>query len=214
MGEAHEWRLIFKCPQCGQSSRVAGSAMGSVLRCPHCRERVVIFRDGIKKAPTLVSRLRARPVKRAVQVGTKIAKRSVRRAVLAATFLAILAAGGLAAFHPGDNGRSPGKLDGLAVAAESFQLAWLADDVKSAQAFVIGHDLPLLQNWWLPRRAALVASFGERFESRITAVEVVETRAAESTVRIRFVVRGREQQSFQDWKRTAQGWRLTLNIPD
>lgn len=215
MSQAHEWRLIFACPLCGKSSCVTGTAMGSVLRCPHCRKRVIISRDGIKQAP-LASGWRPPQIEKAVEAAPKECRRSVLYRVCAFLVLGLVTVCALAAVQRGGTGpnSSARDRDALVAAAQEFQHAWLADDLKSAQAFVLGQDAALLSSWSLPRRAALVASFGAQFESKVTAVDVVETRATQSTVRTRFVIRGREQQSFQTWKRTAEGWKLLLTMPD
>lgn len=215
MNQAHDWRLIFACPICGKSGGVAGAVMGSVLRCPHCRKRVCISRDGIRKAPRLVSRWRERPTEKEI-VARPRRNWTRGRCATCASLLLVAAGVGAISMLPARTGE-PSSTDGvraLAAAAREFQHAWLDDDMKTARTFVIDRDAMLLSSWTLPRRAALVASFGAQFEGSITAVDVISTDATGFTVRTRFRIRGREQQSLQTWTRTPDGWRLLLAAAD
>jgi hypothetical protein len=95
--------------------------------------------------------------------------------------------------------------------AESFQKAWLAGDLARAEEFVTEAHQERLSHWARPRRAALVASFGERFDAQVSCVEVISQQADEAEVCVRFTVRGREQQTFQKWRRTGAVWKILLD---
>lgn len=97
------------------------------------------------------------------------------------------------------------------MAAESFQSAWLCGDIDAARAYVVDSDQLRLAAWVAPRRAALAAGFGAKFQAKIVAVEVTAQHADQAEVRVAFEIRGRAQQTFQRWQRTDGGWRLTLD---
>jgi hypothetical protein len=99
----------------------------------------------------------------------------------------------------------------LAERARSFQTAWLAGDLPAARTFVLETHRSSLERWTLPRRAALVASFGERFDANVTDVEVVQQGERDATIRVRFTIRGHQQQAFQSWKKVGSSWSIMLD---
>ncbi|MEX2173059.1 MAG: hypothetical protein WD872_01770 [Pirellulaceae bacterium] len=100
--------------------------------------------------------------------------------------------------------------EALAKAGEAFQMAWLAGDLQAAEKFVSPEDQTRLKHWAVPRRAALVAGFGERFVARITAVEVIQQTPDKAVIRVRFVIQGREQQTYQNWRLTGTSWKTSF----
>ena len=101
--------------------------------------------------------------------------------------------------------------DVLCEEAEAFQYAWLQGDLQRAKQFVCDAHQGRLKDWAGPRRAALVAGFGREFDAQVISVEIVEQSAAVAVIRVRFVVGGREQLTFQDWKMIGSKWAICLD---
>ncbi|MEX2142512.1 MAG: hypothetical protein WD894_24880 [Pirellulales bacterium] len=188
--------------------------MRSVLRCPYCRKRVVIGREGIHRAPKPVGGVRTAVVEKKIAPAQRAkprGKTACSYVIVGGLFLAAV----LAALPPllifRDPQASPAvETEALVGAAESFQSAWLAGDLELAETFVIESHRGRLKHWAAPRRAALVASFGERFEAKVTSVEVLQRQSDKAVIRVRFSVRGREQQTFQNWNLVGSNWAVSL----
>jgi hypothetical protein len=188
--------------------------MRHVLHCPHCRKKVVVDRDGIQRALPRVANARSPPiVNPSVTVRKTRQSRKVSSAALVVgSIVAVVIAGVLLRLVGG--GRTadgPVAASDLAEAAEAFQCAWLVGDLALAAKFVSSADQAKLKSWAGPRRAALIASFGQRFVAQITAVEVTQKTTQEAVVRVCFAVRGGEQQTFQNWKLIGPRWRIVLD---
>jgi len=223
MKPKRDWQVRFPCAACGTVSLVSVSAMKSVLRCPHCRKRLVVGKDGLQKispSPGLgaqvgsletVENRRTTPAnasRRPVHPGTK--KVAVAGVILLSLAGLWATTSSVRQFQGSTNAadRSPHE---VASKAEVFLLAWLADDMQTAEAFVMDVDLAFFSQWWSASRASSVASFGRALDGTVTAVDVRPETTDRCEVRLSFTVNGREQQIFQDWVRNATGWSIDFS---
>jgi hypothetical protein len=215
MRHFQDWELVFECPACRRAGRVAVSHMSTVLRCPYCRKRVVIGREGIHGAPKPVDGLRTAAVETKIapaRIATPHGKTSWSYVIFGGLFVAVvLAALPLLLVVRDPKTNSVIETEALVEAAESFQEAWLSGDVELAETFVTEAHRERLKHWASPRRAALVASFGERFDARVTAVEMMQHTPEKAVIRVRFIVQGREQHTYQNWRWVGMSWRMVLD---
>lgn len=182
--------------------------------CPYCNAKVVIEKRGMRKADKALPPTPTSSQVPGAQAATEFGPGRYNILYCSLSLFALLSVLAAVAMpsilFPNEHGFSSDKA-ALRSAAASFQRAWLHDDVETAKSHVIDRDWKLYESWSKPRRAALTISFGNDFQVRNTAVEIVHFRARTAIVRIKFVIRGREQQAFQDWHQVDGQWRLNLS---
>jgi hypothetical protein len=225
MDQRRNWQSDFACPACGRRSRVEVSAMHCVLRCPHCRKRLVIGKNAVQTIgrgwwkrclpglARMAARFGRRPAPSAQASDPRKAIRSQRHWRVIIAGMVLLSAGGLAAaasrLLPLGN-PSAGAADGREVeaCAERFLAAWLAGDLETAQAFVAQTDIPSLRQWWAASRGGSRSPAGQMSGGRIIQIEATLEGGNRARTRLHFKVKGREQQLFHDWTNEADGWKI------
>ena len=211
MTRPRDWKLVFTCPACSRAGEVAAAKLTAVVHCPYCRTKVVVERDGMRKARKRSRRTRhARQAKPRSSTSGQARRRVGNLGLVWAGLVSVLVAAGVLAILSSSKQRAPDEQRVLRSAAEQFQSAWLDQDLDTAASFVLGSDRDRFPQWSAPRRAALVAGFGAEFRGRVTTVEIVNKDANDAVVRVAFEIRGRKQQAFQDWKLVDGSWRLSL----
>lgn len=199
--------------------------MHCVLRCPHCRKRLVIGKNAVqtigrgwwKRGLAGLARMAARSDRRpsAQPSGPTNTIRSRKRWRVIIAGMVLLSAGGLAAaasrLLPLGN-PSAGVADGREVeaCAERFLAAWMAGDLETAQAFVAQTDVPSLRQWWAASRGGSRSPAGQMSGGRIIHIESTLEGGNRARTRLHFKVKGREQQLFHDWTKEADGWKIDL----
>lgn len=217
----HDWDVTIDCPECGQRGRVTVSSMKAVLHCPACRARIVVGRDGVKKAgrdvilagqtalltATAAASIASPPRPERPRAVKEAGRPASRRKVLLGVAL-FMAAIGLALSASRWLGSPATNRFDLESQANAFGAALLSDDLV-AGAKASGLSPAVLKPWWQARRAALTAGFGKHARGEVRSPRIEETGGA-AVVRLPIVIQGREQFFFQDWKRSADGWRLQV----
>lgn len=212
MRQPQEWDLVFSCPKCKKASRVSVSAMQSLLRCPHCRKMSAIDSRGMSTTSVraAMSGVKTKPAD-PVHPRKHLATRSPLAWIAICLILPILALSLsplLLRIGPADSDLESQQ---LSESARSFQTALLQADMPSALPFVVNDQGPKLEQWWTPQRASLAASFGRGFQGRVTEVEIISMQRESAVVRVRFKIRDREQQTFQNWKRVDARWQIAID---
>ena len=209
MHEAKGWRLSLNCPVCRRATYVNSAEMRTVMRCPHCRSTVVIESSGLRRLekPKRKRPKRSQQSKRSAKPEKKPRPRNTSRIVMAIVAVFVITFPIVFAFSRSEHFDKPSSPQS---AVRDFQNAWIEGDHEAARSLVHSEDLPRYEAWSLPRRAALESGFGSAFTGRVTEIQVVQPGTVTAQVRVRFEVRGRPQQQFQDWAQENGQWRLRL----
>ena len=210
MHEAKDWSLALSCPACGRLAHVGSELMGSAMRCPYCRAKVVVEPSGLRRLRK-PQRKRAKHNRRNKKNCIYPIPKNLQRATpivcsigLAACILLLI----LLTLH--GYATSFEESYSLEAAENSFQHAWIGGDCETAKRFVHAEDVARFEHWSEPRRGALLAGFGSNFSGSVTEVQVMTQSANQAEVRVLFEIRGHGQQQFQLWAIVDGQWRLRL----
>lgn len=217
----HDWEVLIDCPQCGQRGRVTVSSLKTMVRCPACRSRVVVGREGVKKASRemiLAGQTELLATQAAAAIGPQTPTEPLRvdkalprslvrsRAVVVlglAVLLVALVTVGLRRSRP----TSSDSL-GLRDQASAFANALLVNDLDAAaQAAMV--EPRELRAWWRARRATMTAGFGKHARGELGDLEINE-QGSSAVVRLTVVVEDRTHAFTQDWERFPSGWKLQV----
>lgn len=223
----HDWEVVIDCPGCGQRGRVTVRLLKTMVRCPACRTRFVVGRNGARKASREMI-LAGQAEVLAAQASTRAARTPAvaiqpqrtsprlplyRRYMLALVLPALLVPLLMFALRgPLERRRASTGPGDLSRQATQFADALIANNLDDA-AQAAGIEPRELTTWWRVRRAAMMAGQGDRVRGELRAVDV-EEQGGSAVVRLTFVVGGNVHVFTQCWEQSTVAWQLQVTPAD